>query len=232
MFYMSEANLAAFPPSILFVPGQLYKVNVPVVVTQGAAGSHLFSQTTHKLIEWRDARVPQPAVVIPPVVNTFPSKEVAPPLLPAPPPPPPSHPQPPEPQKTVNPSQETIAIAPQQLQVPLAENLDSQVSQQKQPEMIVDGGDELTQEPDNTGVAESTEFLDLQTESLEMLAQAPAGSVSKDMDDILKEVIEDEINKAAAEVIKLFSCTFLNCRLKKKVSFMSNSCLKSVEYLR
>lgn len=185
--------------------GQLYKVNVPVVVTQSAAGSNPFSHTTQKFIEWRDARVPQPAAaVVPPVVNTIPSKEVAPTLLPAPlplppPPPPPSHPQPPEPQNTINPSQETTVIAPQQSQVPLAENLDSQVSQQNLLEMIMGGGEEPTQEPGNTGVAESTEFLDLQTESLEILARAPAGTISQDIDDILKEVIENEINKAASE---------------------------------
>ncbi|KAK0131132.1 TFIIA-alpha and beta-like factor [Merluccius polli] len=183
--------------------GQLYKVNVPVVVTQGPAGSNPFSQTTQKIIEWREPCVSQPAVV-PPVVNTIPSKEVAPPLVP-PPPPPPSHPQPPAPQKTLtlNPGQENMA--PQHSQVPLAENLHSQLSQQKQPEMIVEGGNEPGQEPGNTGAAELTSttfphgFLSLQTETLETLAQAPAGSFSKDIDDILKEVIEDEINKAVSE---------------------------------
>ncbi|KAG7275645.1 hypothetical protein CRUP_009611 [Coryphaenoides rupestris] len=49
----------------------------------------------------------------------------------------------------------------------------------KQPEMIVDGGDELTPEPGNTGVAESTEFLDLQTESLEILAQPTFANYSE-----------------------------------------------------
>ncbi|CAL8299983.1 unnamed protein product [Merluccius merluccius] len=127
--------------------GQLYKVNVPVVVTQGPAGSNPFSQTTQKIIEWREPCVSQPAVV-PPVVNTIPSKEVAPPLVPPPPPPPASHPQPPAPQKTLtlNPGQENMA--PQHSQVPLAENLRSQLSQQKQPEMIVEGGNEPGQEPD------------------------------------------------------------------------------------
>uniref|UniRef100_A0A8C5CYR0 General transcription factor IIA, 1-like n=1 Tax=Gadus morhua TaxID=8049 RepID=A0A8C5CYR0_GADMO len=41
--------------------GQLYKVNVPVVVTQGPAGSNPFSQTTQKIISWRESSAPQPA---------------------------------------------------------------------------------------------------------------------------------------------------------------------------
>ncbi|CAL8257624.1 unnamed protein product [Lota lota] len=166
--------------------GQLYKVNVPVVVTQGPAGSNPFSQTTQKIIEWRETSVPQPAAVTS-LVKTIPPKEV---------PPPPAS-QPPESQKNqiYNPSQENMAS--QHCQVPLAENLHFQVFQQKQPEVIVEGGIQPGQEPGNTGVDEpiSNEFL----ESLETLAQAPAGTVSKDIDDILKEVIEDEMNKAVTE---------------------------------
>ncbi|KAJ3610556.1 hypothetical protein NHX12_022648 [Muraenolepis orangiensis] len=113
--------------------GQLYKVNVPVVVTQGPAGSNSFSQAPQRLLEWRDTRVPR-AAIGPPVVNIIPSKE-------------------------------------------------------KPPQMIVAVGKEPGED--------AGDFLNLQT--LETLAQAPAGTVSKDIDDILKEVIEDEINKAETE---------------------------------
>ena len=75
----------------------------------------------------------------------------------------------------------------------------------------MEGGVQPGPEPGNTGVnTPISEFFDLRTESLETLAQAPAGSVSKDIDDILKQVIEDEMNKAVTEVSNLFSCTSLS----------------------
>ena len=99
-------------------------------------------------------------------------------------------------------------MASQQIpQAPLAVNLQSQVFQQ-QPEVMVEGGVQPGQEPGNTGVdTPISKFFDLRTESLEALARAPAGSVSRDIDDILKQVIEDEMNKAVTEVRQWFSCT-------------------------
>ena len=72
----------------------------------------------------------------------------------------------------------------------------------------MEGGVQPGQEPGNTSVdTPISKFFDLRTESLEALARAPAGSVSRDIDDILKQVIEDEMNKAVTEVRQLFSCT-------------------------
>ncbi|CAL8285260.1 unnamed protein product [Arctogadus glacialis] len=136
--------------------GQLYKVNVPVVVTQGPAGSNPFSQTTQKIISWRESSAPQPAG------GTLSVKTVPPKVPP----------------------------------VPLAVNLHSQVFQQ-QPEVMMEGGFQPGQEPGAVGV--DTPISEFFSESLETLAQAPAGSVSKDIDDILKQVIEDEMNKAVTE---------------------------------
>ena len=72
----------------------------------------------------------------------------------------------------------------------------------------MEGGFQPGQEPGAVGV--DTPISEFFSESLETLAQAPAGSVSKDIDDILKQVIEDEMNKAVTEVIHLFSCSSIS----------------------
>lgn len=52
-------------PFPLFLQGQLYKVNVPVVVSQAQAGQQPASHPPPRVTEWRDAPALQPAVVPP-----------------------------------------------------------------------------------------------------------------------------------------------------------------------
>ncbi|KAM4607486.1 TFIIA-alpha and beta-like factor [Polymixia lowei] len=134
--------------------GQLYKVNVPVVVTQAPAGNHPFSQPTQKVIEWREAPVRQPAIV-PPAVNTIPPQDMEPCTVSAT-----CIPQSPEP-NTISPQE---SILPQQPQVRPAEDPEPQL-------------------------------LNLEVKTVETLTQVPQFN-SSDVEDILKEVIEEKRDEA------------------------------------
>ncbi|XP_070834172.1 stonin-1 [Chaetodon trifascialis] len=170
------------------VTGQLYKVNVPVVVTQAVAGQQPVSHPTHKVTEWREAPVPHSAAVPP---NTTHPQAVEPSSAPAT-----SVTQPPH-QKTNSPPGEGSSL-PQQPLVPAAETSQLQGACSPEPEVRLEENEPSPQaEPVNLSVTDSTlsQLLDLQTGTEEALTQA-AQFKSRDVDDILKEVIEEEREKA------------------------------------
>lgn len=175
------SNASRSPPS-----GQLYKVNVPVVVTQAAAGQHLASQ--QKAPERRQAPSSQPAVLS---ASTTRCQEVEPSSL--------SHPhgnlpscpesslpeQPPAPIET---SQLQGAECPEPL-IPLEENDPSP----------------LAEPIDLTGSSPSRdELFDFQIAAEEPSAHSTAQLKGSDIDDILQKVIEEE--RLKAEMARSLAC--------------------------
>ncbi|XP_070696548.1 TFIIA-alpha and beta-like factor [Pempheris klunzingeri] len=164
--------------------GQLYKVNVPVVVTQAAAGQPPVSQKGNKGPEWREAPAPPP--------NTFHPLEVEPPPASAA-----SVTQPPHPKTNLPPGQE--GGLPQQPQAAAAAE-PSQLRGACSPEPEVTPGEmdpSPQREPVNLSMsaAPCRQSLDFQISTEDTLTQS-AQLKSRDIDDILKEVIEEEREKA------------------------------------
>ncbi|XP_038593807.1 TFIIA-alpha and beta-like factor isoform X2 [Micropterus salmoides] len=164
--------------------GQLYKVNVPVVVTQAPAGQQPVSQPTQKVTEWREAPGPQSAAVPP---NTVHPQEVEPSSVPAT-----SVTKPPHPNSSLPPGQQSSL--PQKPQVPAAETLQLQGAQL--PELTPEKN-ELSPQPEPVNLSMNSspcsQLLDFQISTEEALTRA---SKTRDIDDILKEVIEEEREKA------------------------------------
>lgn len=158
------------------------------MVTQAAAGQQPVSQPAHKVTEWREAPAPQPAAVPP---NTTRSQEVEPSPAPAT-----SATQPPH-QKTNSPPGEESSL-PHPPRVPAAETSQLQGVHSPEPEVRLEESEPSPRaEPVNLSVTPSTlsQLLDLQAGTEEALTQA-AQLKSRDVDDILKEVIEEEREKA------------------------------------
>lgn len=164
--------------------GQLYKVNVPVVVTQAAAGQ----QSAQKVTQLREATAPQP----PPVqANTTHPQEVEPSSVQAAPV---THPPP---QKTNLPSGQESSV-PQQPPGPDAETSQPPTIHSPEPEVTLGENVWSPQaEPMNLSMTASPckQLLEFQIRAEEALAQT-APLKSRDVDDILKEVIEEERGKA------------------------------------
>ncbi|XP_056250573.1 TFIIA-alpha and beta-like factor isoform X1 [Seriola aureovittata] len=163
--------------------GQLYKVNVPVVVTQAPAGQQPVSHSTQK------APAPQSAAI---PTNTIHPQEVEPPPLLAPP-----VSQPPHPKTALLPSQENSL--PQQPQVPAAADTSQlQGVPSPSPEVTLGENEPSPQaEPVNLSMSASPsgQALDFQLSTEEALTQT-AQLKTRDIDDILKKVIEEEREKA------------------------------------
>uniref|UniRef100_A0A3B4YXV4 General transcription factor IIA, 1-like n=1 Tax=Seriola lalandi dorsalis TaxID=1841481 RepID=A0A3B4YXV4_SERLL len=163
--------------------GQLYKVNVPVVVTQAPAGQQPVSHSTQK------APAPQSAAI---PTNTIHPQEVEPPPLLAPP-----VSQPPQPKTALLPSQENSL--PQQPQVPAAADTSQlQGVPSHSPEVTLGENEPSPQsEPVNLSMSASPsgQALDFQLSTEEALTQT-AQLKTRDIDDILKKVIEEEREKA------------------------------------
>lgn len=164
--------------------GQLYKVNVPVVVTQAAAGQ----QPAQKVTQLREAAAPQPAAVQPNTTHpqeVEPSSVLAAPVTQLPP------------QKTNLPSGLESSMS-QQPPVPAAETSPPLTTHSPEPEVTVGENVPSPQsEPVNLSMTASpcTQLLEFQIRAEEALAQT-APLKSRDIDDILKEVIEEEREKA------------------------------------
>ncbi|XP_054456802.1 stonin-1 [Anoplopoma fimbria] len=169
--------------------GQLYKVNVPVVVTQAPAGQTIVSRLTQKVSERREAPPPQSAAA--PPKTSLPPKEAEPPSVPAT-----SDKQPPHP-KTSLPSGQESSL-PQRPLVPPAETSQPQGSNSLEPEVTLEENEPSPQlEPVNLSMSASpcSQLLDFQISTEEALTQT--GQLkTRDIDDILKEVIEEEREKA------------------------------------
>ncbi|XP_035519241.1 stonin-1 [Morone saxatilis] len=168
--------------------GQLYKVNVPVVVTQAAAGQQHVSQPTHKVTEWREAAAPQSAAA---PSNTTHPQEVEPSAVPAS-----AVAQPPHSKTTLPPGRESSL--PQQPHVPPAETSQLQGTHSSEPEVTLEENEPSPQaEPVNLSMTASprSQLLDFQISTEEALTQT-AQLKTRDIDDILKEVIEEEREKA------------------------------------
>ncbi|KAM6923092.1 TFIIA-alpha and beta-like factor [Lycodopsis pacificus] len=169
--------------------GQLYKVNVPVVVTQAPLGQPLVSRFTQKVSERREAPAPQSAAAPP---NTSrPPQEAEPSSVPAT-----SDTQPPHPKTDFPPGQESSL--PQQPLVPPAETSQPQGAHAPEPEVTQEENEPSPQpEPLNLSMSDSplSQLLDFQSSTEEALTQT--GQLkTRDIDDILKEVIEEEREKA------------------------------------
>ncbi|XP_075933177.1 TFIIA-alpha and beta-like factor [Anarhichas minor] len=168
--------------------GQLYKVNVPVVVTQAPLGQPLLSRLT-QVSQRREAPVPQSAAAPP---NTSrPPQEAEPPSVPAT-----SDKQPPHPKTDFPPGQESSL--PQQPLVPPAETSQPQGAHAPEPEVTQEENEPSPQpEPLNLSMSASplSQLLDFQSSTEEALTQTGQLKTS-DIDDILKEVIEEEREKA------------------------------------
>ncbi|GAA6213913.1 TFIIA-alpha and beta-like factor [Lates japonicus] len=163
--------------------GQLYKVNVPVVVTPAPAGQQSVSHPTQK------APAPQPVAVPPHTIH--PPQEVEPSPVQAT-----SVTQPPQPMTDLPPSQESSL--PQQPQVPAADTSQLQGVQSPPPEVTLAENEPSPQaEPVNFSMTASpcSQLLDFQLGTEEALTQT-AQLKTRDVDDILKEVIEEEREKA------------------------------------
>lgn len=158
------------------------------MVTQAPAGQQRVSQPTQKVTDWREVPAP-PAVTVPP--NTIHPQEVAPSSVPAT-----SVTQPPQPKSCLAPSQE-VSVAPQS-RAPAGEASQLQGSRSPQPEATLEGNEPSPQpEPVNLSMTASpcSQLLDFQIRTEESLAQT-AQLKTRDIDDILKEVIEEEREKA------------------------------------
>ncbi|XP_037637924.1 stonin-1 isoform X2 [Sebastes umbrosus] len=167
--------------------GQLYKVNVPVVVTQApAAGQPLASRPTQKVIEQREeAAAPQSAAVPP----NHP-QEVEPASLPAT-----SVTHPPHPNTSLPHGQESSV--PQQPPVPAADTSSPQGARSPEPEVTLEVNEPSPQlKPVNLSTSASPRSqLDFQISAEDALTET-AQLKTRDIDDILKEVIEEEREKA------------------------------------
>ncbi|XP_077350505.1 TFIIA-alpha and beta-like factor [Festucalex cinctus] len=161
--------------------GQLYKVNVPVVVTQAPAGQQTLHQALPKVTEPREPPLPPPAYL--PPGETLPREQSTPvnssSLL-----------------DSLLPSSEESS-RPQQNPVP--KYLPIEVSSSPEPQSALTGqASESNPEPVDLGAKSSTvsHLFDFQIGSEEVLMDT-AQFKSSDVDDILKEVIEEEREKAA-----------------------------------
>ncbi|CAG6017471.1 unnamed protein product [Menidia menidia] len=148
--------------------GQLYKVNVPVVVTQAPAGHQPASRPTRSLTEWREAPAPQP--------------EVAPPNPPLPP-------------ESELPSVSASTIVHPRTSLPLSQ--ESRLPQcTSEPELPL-GEKEPAPQPEPTNNRETAspcgQLLGFQPSTGDASATR---AQSGDIDDILKQVIEEERKKA------------------------------------
>ncbi|XP_060895537.1 TFIIA-alpha and beta-like factor isoform X1 [Labrus mixtus] len=164
--------------------GQLYKVNVPVVVTQQPV-----SQPAQKVTAFRGAAAPQPAAA--PPKTAAPPQEVEPSPAPAA-----SVTQQPPQNANLPPSQETSAL--QQPPVPAPETSQPQTARSPDLEVPqVENEPSPHPEPVDLSMTASpcTQLLDFQIRAEEALAQT-APLQTRDIDDILKEVIEEEREKA------------------------------------
>ncbi|XP_049927108.1 stonin-1 [Epinephelus moara] len=176
--------------------GQLYKVNVPVVVTQAPAGQPPVSQTREKVTEQREAPAPQSAAA--PPNATYP-QEVEPSSAPSAP----SAPATPVTQlphlKTALPPGRESSLSQQPPAVPAAETSQLEGAHSPEPEVTLQEKDPSPQQPEplNLSVSASpcSQLLDFQISSEEALIQS-AELKTRDIDDILKEVIEEEREKA------------------------------------
>ena len=160
------------------------------MVTQTAAGQQPASQPSQKVTERRDAPAP-PSPAVPP--NTSHPQEVEPSSVPAT-----SVTQPPHQKTNLRPGQEESAL-PQQPQVPAAETSQLQGARSPEPEVRPDENEPSPQpEPVNLSVTASPrrQLLDFQIGGEEPLTQTAQLKSSRDIDDILKEVIEEEREKA------------------------------------
>ncbi|XP_056902596.1 stonin-1 [Takifugu flavidus] len=170
--------------------GQLYKVNVPVVVTQSAAGQQAAAQQTHKISAWKEASAAQLAAI-----SSYPTRhqEVEPSSVQAPSVTPPSAVQP----NTGSPSSQesTLPVLPPVAPAEAPQLKDLQAPEQQ---VALDKNEPASQtEALNHGTNESpcSQLLDFQISTSEPLTQAEQ-SKSSDIDDILKRVIEEEQEKA------------------------------------
>ncbi|XP_074502407.1 stonin-1-like isoform X2 [Sebastes fasciatus] len=167
--------------------GQLYKVNVPVVVTQAPAAGHPpASRPMQKVTERREeAAAPQSAAVPP----NHP-QEVEPASLPAT-----SVTHPPHPNTSLPNGQESSI--PQQPPVPAADTSPPQGARSPEPEVTLEENEPSPQlEPVNLSTSASPcSQLDFQISAEDALTQT-AQLKTRDIDDILKEVIEEEREKA------------------------------------
>lgn len=160
-----------------------------MVVTQAAAGQQPVSRPTQKVTEWREPAAPRPAAVAP---NTTHPQEVEPSSAPAP-----SVTQPPQPNTNYVPPTEESSL-PQQPQDPAADTLLLQGADSPEPEFRLEESEPSPQpEPMNLSMTASPcgQSLDFQTGTEETLTQT-APLKSRDVDDILKQVIEEEREKA------------------------------------
>ncbi|KAF3708345.1 Stonin-1 Stoned B-like factor [Channa argus] len=170
--------------------GQLYKVNVPVVVTQAPVGQHPVSQPPQKITKWREACAPPSAAFAPTATH---SQEAEPSSVPAN-----SFTQPPQPKGSLPPSQESSI--PLQLQVSAGNTSQLQEAHSPQPEVTL-GEKELSPEPEPVKPSmpalpcSQLPVLDFQIQTEDNLTQAEQLK-TRDIDDILKEVIEEEREKA------------------------------------
>ncbi|KAL7383807.1 hypothetical protein ABVT39_018062 [Epinephelus coioides] len=176
--------------------GQLYKVNVPVVVTQAPAGQPPVSQSREKVTEQREAPAPQSAAA--PPNATYP-QEVEPSSAPSAP----SAPatpvtQLPHPKTTLPPGRES-SLSQQPRAVPAAETSQLEGAHSPESEVTLQETDPSPQQPEplNLSVSASpcSQLLDFQISTEEALIQS-AELKTRDIDDILKEVIEEEREKA------------------------------------
>ncbi|TNM99830.1 hypothetical protein fugu_012863 [Takifugu bimaculatus] len=170
--------------------GQLYKVNVPVVVTQSAAGQQAAAQQTHKISAWKEASAAQLAAI-----SSYPTRhqEVEPSSVQAPSVTPPSAVQP----NTGSPSSQesTLPVLPPVAPAEAPQLKDLQAPEQQ---VALDKNEPASQtEALNHSANESPcgQLLDFQISTSEPLTQAEQ-SKSSDIDDILKRVIEEEQEKA------------------------------------
>ncbi|XP_031158530.2 stonin-1 [Sander lucioperca] len=168
--------------------GQLYKVNVPVVVTQAPAGQPPVSKPTHKVTEQREAAAPQSAAIPP---NATHPQEAEPPSVPAT-----AVTQPPHQTPTLPLGQESSL--PEQPPVPAAEPSQPQGANSPEPEVTLEENEPSPHpEPVNLRMTASpcSQLLDFQICTEEALTHT-AQLKTRDIDDILKEVIEEEREKA------------------------------------
>ena len=150
------------------------------MVTQALAGQEPLSQPT------QGAPDPQSATVPP---NAARPQELGLSSVPAA-----SVPQPPQPNTTLPPSQESSL--PLQPQVPVAKTLPPQAAPSPEPDVTTEE-DEPSTEPVNLSMTSSpcSQLLDFQISTEEALTQTTQLK-TRDIDDILKEVIEEEREKA------------------------------------
>lgn len=158
------------------------------MVTQAPAGQQPVSQPTQKVTDCREVPAP-PAATVPP--NTIHSQEVAPSSVPAA-----SVAHLPQPKTCLAPGQE-VGVAPH-CRAPAGEASHSQGAQSPQSELTLEGNEPSPpSEPVNLSMTASpcSQLLDFQIRAEEALTQT-AQLKTRDIDDILKEVIEEEREKA------------------------------------